>query len=201
MTLDRLPLWAACLPLGLYFVLLGMAHVRRVPLAISGAWDQTLLAAAVAGFVAAGPLAVVQPAIGTTPWSAMLLVALFVLVVAVGTVVARPRLVIYNITLEQLRPLVADVVSGLDAAARWAGGTAALPTRRLEIRIDGHGPTRAVSIVAGGDRPPAEEWSEFCGRLRRGLGGVRVRTSPWGGGFLAIGGLLLAVAGWLAAVS
>lgn len=201
MTLDRLPLWAACVPLGLYFVLLGTAHLRRRPVAISGVWDQTLLAAGVAGFVAAGPLAVVQPAIGTTPWSGILLVALAALAVAAGVVVARPRLVVYNVTLEQMRPLVVDVVSGLDAAARWAGGTAALPTRKLEIRIDGHGPTRTVSVVAGGERPPAEEWSEFCGRLRRGLGGLPVRMTAWGGGFLAIGVAILLVAGWLAAVS
>lgn len=200
-SLDRLPLWAASVPLGLYLLALGVVHLRRRPLAISGGWDWALLAIGVAGFVAVGPLAVVQPIMGSTPWTAILLIALFALFVALAALVARPRLVIYNISLEQLRPLVVDVVSAVDPLARWAGGTAALPTRKFEVRIDGHGPLRTVSIVAGGERPAAEEWSDFCARLRRGLVGLRVRTSPWGPSLLAIGCGVLLLAAWFAAVS
>lgn len=197
--LDAIPLWAAFVPLGVYLVVLGVAHAVRRPVALSGPCDALLLAASVAGLVLAGPVALLEPATGSSGWNAVLLVLLAALFMALGLLVARPRLVIYNITVDQVRPLVADVVSGLDPAARWAGTTAALPTRRFEVRIDGHGPTRTVTLVAAGDRPGADGWGEFCGRLRRGLRGMRVRSSPWAPVFLVAGGGILAVALWWAA--
>ena len=148
--LDQLPLWAAFIPLGLYLLAIGAAHLRRRPVAIGGGWDWALLGAAVAGLMVVGPLALLQPAMGNAPWTVILLLVLFVLLVALGALVSRPRLVIYNITLDQLRPLLADVVTALDTSARWAGSTAALPARRLEVRVDGHGPWRTVSLVSGG---------------------------------------------------
>ncbi|MFM7035571.1 MAG: hypothetical protein ACKOYJ_10405 [Planctomycetia bacterium] len=199
--LDGIPLWAAFVPLGSYLVLLGMIHLRRRPLMLSRGWDWTMLGAAAAGLVIVGPLALVQPMTGSTPWSAILLLMLFALGVAAATLVSRPRLVIYNITVDQLRPLMADVVSSLDPSARWAGSTAALPARRFEVRIEPHGPTRAVSIVAGGERPGTDAWGEFCGRLRRGLRGVRVQRSSWGAAFLAIGIVILSLSGWFAVSS
>lgn len=199
--LDRIPLWAAFVPLGAYLLMLGTFHLRRRPLVVSGGADWALLGAGVTGLVLVGPLALVQPAIGNTPWSALLLVALFALLIAMGTLVSRPRLVIYNVTIDQVRPVVVDVVSRLDPSARWAGGTAALPARRLEVRIDGHGPTRTVSVVAAGERTGTDGWGEFCSRLRSGLRGLPVRSSPWAAAFLASGVLVLAVSGWFAAIS
>ena len=199
--LDRLPLWAAFIPLGLYLLAVGGAHLSRRPVAIGGGWDWVLLGAAVAGLMVVGPLALLQPAMGNAPWTVILLLTLFVLLVALGALVSRPRLVIYNITLDQLRPLLADVVGSLDASARWAGSTAALPARQLEVRVDGHGPWRTVSLIAGGDRPGAEHWSELCRRLRHELRGLRVRSSPWAAFFLPLGGLLLAGACWFAYAS
>jgi len=196
--LDTMPLWAAFIPLGCYLMLLGAAHSVRRPVAVSGTWDGALLGAAVAGLVLVGPLALLRPATGSSPWNPVLLLLLLVLFAALALLVARPRLVIYNVTTDQMRPLVAEVVAALDPAARWAGSTAALPTRGLEVRIDGHGPTRSVSVVAAGDRLGADGWGEFCRRLRRSLGGLRVRTSPWAPVFWLLGAGVLAAAGWCA---
>lgn len=199
--LDRLPLWAAFVPLGLYLLVVGGAHLRRRPVAIAGGWDWTLLGAAVAGLMVVGPLALLQPAMGNAPWTVILLLMLFVLLVALGALVSRPRLVIYNITPDQLRPLLADVVTALDASARWAGNTAAMPQRQLEVRVDGHGPWRTVSLIAGGDRPGAEGWNELCRRLRSELRGLRVRSSPWAALFLSLGAVVLAASCWYAYAS
>ncbi|MDA1039207.1 MAG: hypothetical protein O3A37_02800 [Planctomycetota bacterium] len=199
--LDRVPLWAAFIPLGLYLLAVGGAHLSRRPLAIGGGWDWVLLGAAVAGLMVVGPLALLQPAMGNAPWTVILLLVLFVLLVALGALVSRPRLVIYNITLDQLRPLLADVVTALDTSARWAGSTAALPARQLEVRIDGHGPWRTVSLVAGGERSGAEGWNELCHRLRQKLGGVRVRVSPWAALFLPLGAAVLVASCWMAYAS
>jgi hypothetical protein len=193
-----MPLWAALVPLAVYLMVIGAVHLRRKPVAVSGQVDALLLAAAVSGFVMAGPLALLQPAAGTSAWTAVALLVGFALLVGCALLAARPRLVIYNIGIDQLRPVVAEVVGGLDAAARWAGETAALPTRGLQIHLDDRGPARTVSIIAAGGRTSAESWSEFCRRLRRSTAGLRVRSSPWGGAFATLGAALAGAAAWLA---
>jgi hypothetical protein len=199
--LDTLPLWAALLPLGLYLVALGCVHLRGRPVMVSGVWDGILLGVATAGLAVVGPLALVRPAAGGTLWGWLIVLLLFGLIVALCVLVSRPRLVVYNITVEQLRPLVAEVVSALDPAARWAGETAALPNRGLQLHIDGNGSMRSVSIVAGGERQSLEAWAEFGRRLGQGVARLRVRSSPWGAIFAALGGIVIAVAAWSAFLS
>jgi hypothetical protein len=190
--------WIALLPLGCYLLGLAWAHLRRRPLAVSGVFDGVMLAAAVSGLAVVGPLALLVPVTGGSPWSWPVLAFLFALCVAVCVLVSRPRLVVYNITVEQFRPLVAEVVSALDPGARWAGESAALPGRGFQLHIEGNGPLRTVSVVNVGERSSPEGWGEFTRRLRRAVRGLRVRRSPWGGLFACFGGGLLVSAMWLA---
>lgn len=196
--LDTLPLWAALLPLGLYLLAAGCVHLRGRPLVLSGAWDGILLGGSLTGLALVGPLALVRPAVGNPLWGWLIVLLVFGLLVAVCVLVSRPRLVIYNISVDQLRPLVAEVVSVLDPAARWAGESAALPTRGLQLHIDGNGSMRTVSVVAVGERTSLEAWSEFGRRLRRGVAGLRVRPSSWGPIFAAVGAAVIAAAAWIA---
>jgi hypothetical protein len=160
-----------------------------------------LLATAVSGLVMAGPLALVQPALGATPWATVMLLLLFTLAVAVGILATRPRLVIYNITVEQLRPILAEVSSGLDGSARWAGESVALPTRGLQVLMDGHGLSKGVSVVVVGSRTSAESWTEFARRLRHAVGSLRVRRNLWGGTLAAVGIMIVMFAvGWATVV-
>lgn len=189
--------WIALVPLGIYLTWLAWAHLRRRPLAVSGGFDVAMLAVAVSGLAAVGPLALIRPVTGGTPWSWPVLAFLFALVVAVCMLVARPRLVVYNISVEQFRPLVAEVVAALDPDARWAGESAALPGRGVQLHIEGNGPLRTVSVVNIGERQSAEGWVEFTRRLRRSVRSLRVRRSPWGGLFACLGLGLLATAALL----
>lgn len=201
MSLAAIPLWAAVLPLGAYLAILGGFHLRRRPTLLGGGQDLVLLAAAVSGLVMAGPLALVQPALGATPWATGMLLLLFTLAVAVGILATRPRLVVYNMTVEQLRPILAEVTSGLDPSARWAGESVALPTRGLQVLVDGHGLAKSVSVVAVGGRMSAEAWTEFARRMRQAVGFLRVRRNLWGGIFSAIGLLIITLAiGWATVV-
>lgn len=196
--LDALPLWAALLPLGGYLLLLTAAHARRRPTVVSGVWDGILLAAAVAGLAVAGPLGLVRPAVGSSLWGWLIAALIFSLVVAVCILAARPRLVVYNVSAEQLRPLVAEVVAALDTDARWAGATVVLPARRLQLHLDGAGGMRCSSVIASGERATHEAWTEFGRRLRQGLGRLRVRPSPWSWAFAAAATGVLAGAAWAA---
>ena len=190
--------WIALLPLGCYLIGLAWAHLRRQPLAVSGVFDGVMLAAAVSGLAVVGPLALLVPVTGGSPWSWPVLAFLFALCVAVCVLVSRPRLVVYNITVEQFRPLVAEVVSTLDPKARWAGESAALPDRGFQLHIEGNGGLRTVSVVNVGERSSPEGWGEFTRRLRRAVRGLRVRRSPWGMLFGCLGCGLLVAATWLA---
>lgn len=191
-------LWIALLPLGGYLSWLAWAHLRRRPLAVSGVFDVAMLAVAVSGLAVVGPLALIRPVTGGTPWSWPVLAFLFALMVAVCMLVARPRMVVYNISVEQFRPLVAEVVAALDPEARWAGESAALPGRGFQLHIEGNGPLRTVSVVNIGERSSAEGWGEFTRRLRRSVRTLRVRRSPWGGLFACLGLGLIATATLLA---
>ena len=196
-TLAGIPLAIAILPLGGYLLLIGWFHLRRRPVLVPGGLDLALLAAGVSGLVLVGPLALVQPAVGTSPWAAAMLVLLGGLIVGVAVLVMRPRLVIYNATIDRLRPVVAEVVSGLDGSARWAGETVALPARGLQVSLDGRGVTRCVSLVATGTRTSNEAWSEFARRMRREVRPVRVRRNPWGLLAVMLGlAILLGGAAW-----
>ncbi len=195
--LTDVPLWAALLPVAAYLIVIGIVHLRRRPLAVSGQVDVAALASAVAGLVIAGPLALLQPTAGSSAWTTVVLVLGFVLVVGFAMLAARPRMVVYNIGLDQMRPLVASVVAALDSSARWAGETAALPTRGLQVHLDDRGPARSVSVIAAG-RSSAEAWGEFSRRLRLAVRPVRVRPSPWAWAFFMAGVVVAAVATWLA---
>jgi len=123
----------------------------------------------------------------------VLAIGCFILLVVTVQLASRPRLVVYNVSLEQLRPIVARVATALDPLARWAGETVALPGRDVQVHLDGRGGMRSVSLVTLGSRTSPEGWVEFSRRLRRAVRDQRVRPSPWAGLFLvaalALGGL------------
>jgi hypothetical protein len=195
--LSAVPAWVALLPLGGYLLVLGWLHLRRRPTALSGGLDVAALATGLSGLVLAGPLALLQPAVGTAAWAALMMLGALVLIVAGGLLATRPRLVIYNVTVEQLRPVMAEVVGRLDGSARWAGESVLLPARGLQVLMDGRGLSRCVSVVAVGTRASPEGWSEFARQLRRGARALRVRRNPWGAAFVAAGVCCIAAGlGW-----
>ncbi len=192
-----LPLGLALVPPAAYLGIIGLRHLRTRPTVVSGAWDLGLLAAALAGLAVVGPLEILQPAGVRGPWRLALPLVLFALVAALGALASRPRLVVYNVSLEQLRPVVAQIASGLDPTARWAGETVALPGRDVQVHLDGRGAMRSVSLVAMGSRTSPEAWGEFTRRVRAAVRRIRVRRSPWASMFACLAAAFLAAAAWL----
>ena len=193
-----LPAWAALLPVGLYLVGIAVLHLRRRPSVVAGAWDLGLLGASVAALAIAGPLDMLLPVTATGPWRLVLPTVGFAVVLAGGLLASRPRLVIYNITLDQVRPLVAEIATVLDPASRWAGETVALPGRGMQVHLDCRGGMRTVSLMGMGSRTDPESWTEFGRRLRQAVGGLRVRRSPWAWLFAGMAAAVVAVVVWLA---
>ena len=80
--------------------------------------------------------------------------------------ILRPRLVIYNISVDQLRPILAEVVERMDPEARWAGDCLFLPGLGVQLHLESFGWMRNVSLVSSGPKQDYQGWS----RLEVGVG-------------------------------
>lgn len=195
------PIWPALVPLAAYFLAIGLLHLRRRPSALAGGWDAVGVSGAVAAAVVLGPIDLLLPASIVGAWRWVLAIGCFFLLVVTVQLASRPRLVVYNVSIEQLRPIVARVATALDPLARWAGETVALPGRDVQVHLDGRGGMRSVSLVTLGSRTSPEGWVEFSRRLRRAVREQRVSPSPWAGLFLVAAlalGSLAALLAWRA---
>ena len=130
MTVDPFRLAIALVPVAAYVLLLGLVNLRRRPFLTSGGSDLTALGVALSGLMFVGPLELFRPeaatrSFGNYIWLFLLLFYWLWLVLVV--LLSRPRLVIYNISAEELHPVLAETAARLDPAARWAGNQLSLP--------------------------------------------------------------------------
>jgi hypothetical protein len=166
--LSSLDVLIACVPLAAYCLFLGAVQLRRRPFMTTGGRDLIALGLGVAGFVAVGPLALFTPVaaqyrFGPYLWG--ILLVLYFLGLAMVALSSRPRLVIYSTSLDQIRPLLADVVFRLDAEARWAGACVCLPNLGVQFHVATHPLCRTVELVGVGTRQNLDGWK----RLERSI--------------------------------
>jgi hypothetical protein len=196
--MNALYAWIALGPLAVYLLLLGFVNFSRRPLIVSGGRDVATLAVALVGFVLVGPLALLLPMAAANRfglWSWVLLLALYVLAVTMIVLLGRPRLVIYNITFDRLRPILAELVTQLDSQARWAGDTLLLPQLGVHLHVETFPAMRNVSLVAIKAEQPLEGWQRLERALSAELREVEVARNPRGMTFIA---LALAIGGGIA---
>ena len=111
-------------PVAMYLVLLGAVNLSRRPLLVSGVRDVATLALAVSGLVIVGPMELFFPfeaAMRFGPHVWVLLLALYAMCVVLVLLLLRPRLVIYNISADKLRPILAELVDRLDPRRALGG--------------------------------------------------------------------------------
>ena len=72
--------------------------------------------------------------------------------------VARPRLVVYNISTEELHPVLAEAAARLDPDSRWAGNSLALPNLGVQLHLESFDMMRNVSLVSSGSRQNLDGW-------------------------------------------
>ncbi|RMF88113.1 MAG: hypothetical protein D6741_19645, partial [Planctomycetota bacterium] len=112
------PLWClAILPLAFYLVTVGALNGRKTPVVVSGMRDWMTLGLALAGLVMVGPMQLFFPLLafihmGEFVW--VLMLAMYLLLVVLVSLLAPPRLIIYNIAPHELRPVLSDMVKHLD---------------------------------------------------------------------------------------
>src|SRR5262245_3144148 len=106
---DPFRLCVALAPLALYFLRLSFLNFSRRPSVVSGTRDAAMLGIGLSGLILVGPIELLftmSPRIhrpDITPYIWMLVVVLYCLLLTLGVLLSAPRLVIYNISFNQLR--------------------------------------------------------------------------------------------------
>jgi hypothetical protein len=186
-------------PVAMYLLLLGAIGLSRHPLLVSGVRDAAVLALALAGLVVIGPMELFFPFqaavwFGWRVW--LLLLALYVMGVVLWLLMLRPRLVIYNISVDKLRPILADAVNSLDADARWAGDSLALPGLGVQLYVDTFAALGGVSLIAAGGNQSQTGWRRLETALGTALGREEVARNPRGLVLLGAGLACIAAIVW-----
>jgi len=197
--MDALHLCISLGPLAAYLFLLGLINLAPRPLLTSGARDMAALAIAVSGFIIAGPLDLFMPEMGVARFGAYVwlpLIALYALCVTLAILLLRPRLVIYNISYDQVRPILAGAVSRLDAEARWAGDTVWLPTLGVQLHVEPARGMRNVQLVAVGARQSFAGWRRLERELAGPLARMRVQPNPRGLNLLFFAAIITVAVGY-----
>jgi hypothetical protein len=199
--MDSLRFALALGPLAVYLVLIGLVQLRRRPLLTTGTRDLAALGLALGGFAVIGPLELFMPEAAATVFGWMVwapLLTLYALGVLLIVLYQRPRLVIYNITVDELRPVLAQVVGALDGQARWAGDNLVMPQLGVQLHVDPVESMRNVSLVATGERQSLVGWQKLAAALVVALRRTQVSRNPRGLAFAGVGLLLFSSAyAWL----
>ena len=191
--IDPFRLSLALGPVAVYLLMLGAINMCRRPFLVSGTRDTAALGLAVSGLVLIGPADLFVPmaallAFGPYVW--VLLITLGALGLVLVALTARPRLVIYNILPDQLRPTLADVAAQLDSDARWAGDSLAMPNLGVRLHMECTAAMRNVSLVASGPEQNYLGWRRLEHALGSTLARLEVPRNPRGISLVSAGTLL-----------
>jgi hypothetical protein len=194
--MDPFHLAIALGPVSVYLLLIGRINLARRPFVTTGARDIFATAVATTGLMVAGPLRLFMPdgaAANLGSWIWLPLMGLYLLTALLVGLLLRPRLMIYNVTSEQLRPVLESVASQLDADRRWAGSSLVLPARGLQLVVEAAPGMRHVQLIAAGQgQQDLNAWRQLELALKRELRPIPVSPNPRGVS-LILGGLLIAV--------
>ncbi|HVA50514.1 MAG TPA: hypothetical protein VNH11_29485 [Pirellulales bacterium] len=197
--MDGFRLCLALGPLTVYLLLLAWINLSRRPFLVSGARDLAALGVAVSGMVLVGPIELLLPEQAIYVYKGyvwLLLLVMYSLCVSLAALLSRQRLTIYNFSLEQLRPLLAETIDEIEPEARWAGTCLSLPKLRVELHLESSPALKNVSLVATGDEQSFAGWRRLEQALRSRLRQAESPANAWGV-VLAFGSFVLAACiGW-----
>ena len=188
--------FAFCLalgPLGVYFLALARINLSRRPLVTTGGREIAALGVALSGLMLVGPMQLFFPQQAATRfgWFVwILLIAFYFLCLTLWVLVARERIVIYNMTASELQPALEQAALRLDAGALWMGNHLLLPDRRVELDLEEFRSMRNVSLVAARDEQSPSGWRSLYRELKTTLNSMPVSRNPRGFSLLSSGVLV-----------
>jgi len=190
-------------PVAIYLLLLGAINLARRPLVVAGGRDAAALGLALSGLIFVGPMALLFPeglAARFGPAGTKYLWLMFIVLLAICLImvllVLRPRLVVYNITVDQFRPILAEVVERMDPDARWAGDCLFLPALGVQLHLESFLWMRNVSLASSGPKQDYQGWSRLEIELAAALRGIEMPWNLAGLMLLSIGNVLVIWLAW-----
>ena len=139
--------------MAVYLLLLGKINLSPRPFLTTGTRDALALSIAIGGFVIAGPMELFMPLAAAAQFKGLVwlpMILLYIFCVFLIVLLMRPRLVIYNVVPERLRPILSEVAHELDAETRWAGESLVMPNLGVQLAIESFPLMRNVQLVATG---------------------------------------------------
>jgi hypothetical protein len=205
---DPLHATIALAPAAVYLLLIGMLNLSSRPFVTTGVRDSAALGIALMGFVIIGPMELFLPehmigrlAAYHLAWLVWpILIAFYVLCLTLLVLLQRPRLVVYNVTPEQLRAALGDILGQLDKEARIAGESICLPNLGVQLYIESLPVLKNVQLKSTGPLQSYQGWRELETALRSALRECRGQANPCGIGLILFGMVILGVVGYLMTV-
>lgn len=193
--MDPLHFCIAAVPLAVYLLLIGMLNLRRRPFVTSGARDAAAVGIGISGLMMAGPMELFMPhaaaaQYGSLVWLMML--SFYGLMVSLTVLLMRVRIVAYNVTAEQLRPVLTRIALQFDKSSRWSGDGLLIPAKEIHLHLEPSLWNRSVQLTASGIAQGYEGWNELEAELKKAVATVEVRPNLFGVN-LMVGSLSLAV--------
>lgn len=200
--MDPLRLCIALGPLAVYLLVIGAVNLRKRPFVITGARDTAALGVGVSGMLLVGPIELLLPPqtidrFGANGWMLWgMIIVMYALVLSLWVMLARPRITIYNTTLDTFRPVLAEALDVLEAEPRWAGNSVCLARLGVELHMEATPAMRNVTLAAAGEQQNYAGWRLLEHAIRARLRTVEARPNAWGAALAALGLLLLGRMSW-----
>lgn len=194
--MDPFRICLALGPLAIYLLGVSAINLRRKPTLLSGASDTAGLGLGVVGLIIIGPMELFMPdaaaaRFGSYAW--LFMVGLYGMVLILSLLTLRPRLVIYNISSDELRAVLGETVERLEPEARWAGDCLSLPKLGIQLYLDATPAMRNATLVAGGPMQSPSGWKRLELELTQSLKTIRVGCNYRAIALLAAGLMLATI--------
>ena len=178
--MDPLHFCIAIAPLSVYLLMLGFLNLRRRPFLTTGARDAGAVGIALMGFVVAGPMELFFPEGAASrfgPWVWVLMLVFYGLCVSLLVLLMRPRIVIYNISMEELKPILTRIANQIDPKSRWTADSLLLPSLNVHLHAESVDWLRNIQLSSGGNRQSFEGWKQLEVELEKALRKIKVRPN------------------------
>ena len=194
--MDPLHFCIAIVPLSVYLLMLGLLNLRRRPFLTTGARDIAALGVAIVGFMIAGPMELFFPESAASQfgaWVWLMLLVFYGLCISLIVLLMRSRIVIYNVSMEKLRPALAMVAMEMDRKSRWVGDSLIIPSAGVHLHAEPVGWLRNVQLTAVGHNQSQDGWMTLETKLGKALEKIPVGSNLIGIPFISISVLLAIV--------
>ena len=199
--MDPLHFCIAVTPLSVYLLLIGILNLRTRPFVTTGARDTAALAIGILGLMFIGPMKLFFPEAAASRFGMMvwgMLLLFYGLCVSLSVLLMRSRIVVYNISIEHLRPVLTSAAMRLDKKSRWNGDSLWLPDLQVHLHVESTGWLRTIQLTAGGNQQSYDGWRAIETELKKSLAQTPVSPGMFGIPLLlASGALAVLAAAWM----